>query len=547
MRMSVFRAQWLWATALWCWLLLGGVARAQQAGNVDPSFGGSLGLLGQVEVVAAQADGKILVGGEFPGGIARLNTDGSVDTSFYSGTIAYYVRTITVQGDGKILISGVVQFPETISGGRVVYVGYTGVARLNADGSVDSSFDLATGANGPISSVALQADGKIIVGGEFTSYKSVTRLGLARLNADGSVDTNFVPGYQAGYMTGSISSSLNALAVQSDGKVIITGYLFNGDGSSLGGIARVNPDGSVDGGFNPPGIDYTGQPRRVAVQADGKIVFDTETGGLGRINGDGSLDGTFDSATATGFTGLVSSIVVQANGGIVVAGGFTQVDGAARSGIARLNADGTVDTGFNPGTGATAGVYFGSSVSSAFLQADGRIVIGGNFTRFNGVLSNSVARLNTDGSLDTTLSADTAPGPDAAPTVIAAQSDGKVIIGGIFSGVSGTARNGIARLNADGGLDLNFDPDTGASGSVNAIVVQSDGKIVIGGRSRPSVARRATTSRGSTPMAAWTPLSIRVRGRTTPSMGWPCRTTAKSSSAASSSRSEASAATASRG
>jgi uncharacterized delta-60 repeat protein len=143
-------------------------------------------------------------------------------------------------------------------------------------------------------------------------------------------------------------------------------------------------------------------------------------------------------------------------------------------GIARLNADGSLDSSFNPGTG----VWYGA-VYSVALQPDGKVLIGGNFTSVNGTNRNRVARLNANGSLDSSFN----PGTGVSGQVlsIALQSDGKVLIGGLFTSVNGTNRNNIARLNANGSLDGSFNPGTGANGPVGSIALQPDGKVFIGG------------------------------------------------------------------
>src|SRR6185503_18710842 len=158
---------------------------------------------------------------------------------------------------------------------------------------------------------------------------------------------------------------------------------------------------------------------------------------------------------------------VQPDGKIVIGGQFTAVNGTSRNYIARLNADGTLDNSFNSGSGPD------NAIVSLALQPDGKLLIGGFFSSVNGIPRNRIARLNTNGSLDTSFDA----GSVAAGTSvrsIALQSDGKVLIGGEFA-------KAIARLNVDGSLDTSFNPGTGANNQVRSIAVQSDGKVLIGG------------------------------------------------------------------
>ena len=127
--------------------------------------------------------------------------------------------------------------------------------------------------------------------------------------------------------------------------------------------------------------------------------------------------------------------------------------------------------GFNPSANG--------SVYAIAQQDDGKVLIGGTFTTVNGTARNGIARLNADGSLDTSF--DPGTGADNFVQALAQQADGKVLIGGSFNDINGTARNGIARLNADGSLDTGFDPGTGANNIVFALAQQADGKVMIGG------------------------------------------------------------------
>src|SRR3954452_20237725 len=158
-------------------------------------------------------------------------------------------------------------------------------------------------------------------------------------------------------------------------------------------------------------------------------------------------------------------------------GYFNTVIGTNRPGIARLNPDGSLDGSFNPGTGPNAQVH------SVALQADGKVVIGGEFSAINGTNRNSVARLNANGSLDLSFNPGTGVGYPFWIASVAVQPDGKVFIGGSFETVDGTNRHGIARLNANGSLEGSFDPG-GTIGDypnrVGSIVLQSDGKVLIG-------------------------------------------------------------------
>jgi uncharacterized delta-60 repeat protein len=330
-------------------------------------------------------------------------------------------------------------------------------------GAVDTGFNPNVEPFGrSVFAVAVQSDGKIIIGGSFTTVGGTARNYVARLNSDGTLDAGFNP--DAG-------GNVFAVAVQSDGKILVGGSFMTVGGVSCRGVARLNSNGTLDTGFCPNVVTGGNGVEAVAVQSDGKIIIGgsfTTVGGtarnnVARLNSNGSLDTGFNPNA----NGVVYSAVVQSDGKIIIGGSFTTVGGTARNNVARLNSDGTLDTGFNPDAS--------SNVLDAVVQSDGKIIIGGNFTTVGGTARNLVARLNSDGTLD--------PGfnPNVNGIVYSAvvQSDGKIVIGGSFTTVGGTARNRVARLESNGTLDTGFDPDAG--GNVLAVAVQSDGKVIIGG------------------------------------------------------------------
>ena len=508
--------------------VLGPLSLAAQYGTIDPTFnptdigyGYGDGTNYDVKTMAVQADGKIIIAGNFTqynttecNYIARLNADGTLDASFNPGTGANNgIGTIALQPDGKIIIAG---FFTSYNG-----TGRNRIARLNADGSLDASFNPGTGANDWISTTTLQPDGKIIIGGGFISYNGTGRNRIARLNNDGSLDASFNPGTGA-------DDWLWTTALQPNGKIIIGGYFTTYNGTWRSRIARLNPDGTLDTSFNPG----DGANQRVAttsLQPNGKVIIGgeftayngTARGHIARLNTDGSLDASFD--TGTGATIAVATSTLQPDGKVIIGGHFTLYNGTARNRIARVNADGSLDASFNPGLGANntvstmtiqpdgkiiIGGYFnpypptgryiarlnadGSPdatfnpstgadhyVRTSALQPDGKTIIGGVFASYNGVWRNHIARLNTDGSLDTSFN----PGTGASDNVVTTtpQPDGKVVIGGYFTSYNGTGRNRIARLNADGSLDAAFDPGTGASSLVQCTALQPNGKVIIAG------------------------------------------------------------------
>ena len=264
------------------------------------------------------------------------------------------------------------------------------------------------------------------------------------------------------------------------GKVLINGPFSGVNGTPTEGVALLNTDGTVDASFQAPGLLNGRSVYSLAMQPDGKVLiggdFDQLYGAsprnrIARLNVDGTLDATFDPGT--GANDEVLRLALQSDGKVLIGGRFTEVGGVARNRIARLNANGTLDATFDPGTGTNGTPWH------LALQPDGKVLIGGAFTEVNGVARNRIARLNANGTLDAAFNPGT--GTNGAPLHLALQPDGKVLIGGEFTEVDGVARNRIARLNANGTLDTTFNPGAGADYIVSSVSVQPDGKVLIGG------------------------------------------------------------------
>ena len=322
----------------------------------------------------------------------------------------------------------------------------------------------------------IQPDGKIVIGGSFLFYNSVARGYIARINSDGSLDTSFAPSPGA---NGFVYNS----TFQSDGKIIIVGNFDEYNSVAKGYIVRTNSDGSIDTSFNSGSVGANAFISVAVVQPDGKIIiggaFSTYNGTsrarIARLNSDGSLDTSFDPGSGAVGTAspYIDQMELQADGKIVIGGDFTGYNNTSRNRIARINSDGSLDTSFDPGVGADA------HVDALAMQADGKFVIGGDFTTYNGTSRNRIARINSDGSLDTSFD----PGAGANNTVddVKVQTDGKIIVGGNFTTYSGVAINRILRVNTNGSLDTSFNAGSGANAHVGSVAIQADGRIIIGG------------------------------------------------------------------
>jgi len=339
-------------------------------------------------------------------------------------------------------------------------------------GDLDLSFNPGIGANDIVYTTAIQNDEKIIIGGAFTSYNGTTRNYIARLNSDGTLDSTFIVGTGA-------NNSIFTTAIQSDGKIIIGGGFNSYNGTTINGIARLNTNGTLDSTFNIGGTGADNGIFTTAIQSDGKIIIGgdfssyngTTRNYIARLNSDGTLDSTF--TVGTGTYNYVETTAIQSDGKIIIGGDFDTINGTAINRIARLNTNGTLDSTFTVGTGVN------SSVLTTAIQNDGEIIIGGNFTTFNGTVLNHITRLNTDGTLDGTFIIGTGANNQVMTTAI--QSNGKIIIGGDFTVYNGTLTTYIARLNTEGTLDSTFTVGTGGNFYITTTAIQSDGKIIIGG------------------------------------------------------------------
>ena len=323
------------------------LARLNTDGSLDRS-GFLYGLAGAnraVYAVASQTDDRIVVGGAFTNmdgvvlnRIARLNTDGSQDSSFNPGAGAdntvYCLAETFIGGARKIYAGGAFSIMNGSSTPDIV--------RLNDDGTVDTAFNTGAGPNAPVYAVAVypansEFAGKVLIGGAFTNINNFAVSGVARLNADGSMDTNFDLNLNVG-------GTVRAIAIQSDDRVLIGGDFTNVNDTALNHIARLNPGGSLDAAFTVGvGAGANGTVSAVAVQADNRIVVAgqfTQASGvtrnrITRLMPDGAVDPTINFGD--GANGAVNAVVVQPGDQmLVIGGGFTQYNDQPAGHVARI-------------------------------------------------------------------------------------------------------------------------------------------------------------------------------------------------------------------
>ena len=414
------------------------IVRFNVNGSIDSSFnnnaGGTntpgVGFNKVVYDICIQSDNKILVGGRFDdyinancNRIIRLETNGSVNNIFGSNIgFNNKVNVISNTLNNKILVGGDFTKYNGVSVSKII--------RLNNDGTIDGSFNTGTGFNNLVNAITTQSDGKILVGGNFTSYNGIPALYLTRLNTDGTIDSSFLN--QTGFIQSS-SFRVNFIKLQSDNKILVGGYV-NSAIPSTGNLKRLNSNGSIDTSFN--------------------LFFPTSPGSFTEIK----------------------SIILQSDGKIILGGEITLPLGSTvLRNIVRINSNGSYDTsfvsqiGFNPG----------GKVNSMFLQSDNKIIVGGQFTSYNGVSSNKIVRINNDGTIDNSFNIGS--GFNNNLRFVTVQGDGKILASGDYTSYNGSNTTKITKLNSDGTLNNNFNVQDRFDNFINTILIQADGKILVGG------------------------------------------------------------------
>ena len=481
------------------------LARLNLDGTLDTTFAPVTGG-GQI---ALQPDGKILTRtAAFQPTVVRLESDGSIDSSFHSDLTN--VGAIFLQSDGKIIVSVDIFFGEIFETRRLNDDGSTdesfgeqpGAAialdasdriyffvngspdpfqRLNPDGTPDPTFQPCADCAGFL--ILEQGDQKLIVAGSFYTEP----FGLRRLLENGQVDSTFAIGTG---LTTTYGESIEHAQLLPDGKIIVTGTFTRFDTLPRNRIARLNHDGSADASFDAGDL-ADGPPGVLAVQPDGKVLAAIFSD-IFRLLESGAIDPSF-SYTAPNSAG-VQVIAVQPDGKILVGHG---------EGFVRLHADGTLDPSFDPGLDA------GRGVSQILLQPDGKILINGNFSSIHGTPGIGPVRLNSDGSLDESF--DFAASPFSS--LVALQADGKVLVtvylgfgtallrtnpdgskDESFGDVMNTpaalavaqdgiyiATNTVTRLHSDGTVDSSFAPVFASDAAINQLLLQVDGQVLAAG------------------------------------------------------------------
>jgi uncharacterized delta-60 repeat protein len=370
----------------------------------------------------------------------------TLDAGFSTGTgFNSLIYSIAQQPGGKILVGG--SFT-TFNGSAANYI-----TMLENNGTLDATFTSTS--NGTVTSIYRLSDQRIMIGGAFSLFNGQSRNRLVCLRSDYTIDSSFH--YGTGFSGG--TANIQGITQQADGKILVVGEFTQYDLTGAGHIIRLNLDGTVDSSFNSTlGANSIGIYQAIC-QPDGKILVSGSftsyngipLGNVARLNTDGSLDSTFHTyGSGIGANLLVRAIALQNDGNVICGGAFTSFNGLAKNRLIRLDANGGIDTTFNIGTGPA------SSVNVMAIHPAGKILIGGGFATYNNIASKRFAVLNTDGSLDASFAIGTGFTGTGSVAAIHCTPDGKVLVGGFFAGFNGTTAGCIVRLNNTNPLPVTY-------------------------------------------------------------------------------------------
>ncbi len=374
------------------------------------------------------------------------------------------INQVEAAPDGKWYILGA--FTSILGEARA------GLARLNADGTLDRSFT-APAFDGAIQRVTPQPDGRLLVGGSFRHVGGVASGGIVRLNSDGTRDAAFAVG--DGFLSGPSGPLIYGLKVMNNGAIVVAGAFNLYQGVDTSGLIRLSATGARDQKFIAPRMTT---PQAIALASDGRVyvggaslIGDPErTGnpGVFRLLADGSLDRAFDAGSGAA-QGGVRNIFLQKDGRLLVAGPFSSFNGSGFSGLVRLNDNGSVDKSF-------AVLSTNNDVAAMAQLPDGDLLLGGSLV---GRFAGQAVRLKLDGTVSNSFTAPTFNRVDQ----LAVLASGRIVAAGsyLFAGGGVAGGSGIALLETDG-RRTSFNPNLRYSGAITAVRLQRGGKIIVAGQ-----------------------------------------------------------------
>ncbi|WP_373999153.1 delta-60 repeat domain-containing protein [Bdellovibrio bacteriovorus] len=449
-----------------------------QTGAFDPQFLPAFSGPAYIYDLEFEASGKLLVAGRFQpdpalglrNGLARYDMNGTADASFATGSAFNMFSTtydIQIAPNGKILALGNFTSFNGVSVKKMVF--------LNADGSLDNTWVPRSNVPGEnsnfceASSAAIDDSGKIFFVGNFMSCGNVPQVRFGKLAADGLLNRAFLPARSFRQNSTTPAAVSKIVKDPSSGGAYLVGQFTEYDGTPVQYLFRTTASGDIDTSFNT-GSGFDGDVTDISLDAAHRLLIagyfsqynGQPVGPLVRLLPNGSLDTSFNTASLIDNT--VEKVLVLPSGKILISGSFSNVDGAPRALIAIINPNATLDASFDPGSSFQNG---GPTV--LFYTSSGKILVGGNFTDYQGASVHRVVQIDVSGARDTSF---TMPANFDTVSAIYEATSGKYLIG---------TNGGLFALLADGSPDTAFNMGTGLSGFANSFTKDSTGRIIVAG------------------------------------------------------------------
>ncbi|WP_294669705.1 T9SS type A sorting domain-containing protein [uncultured Fluviicola sp.] len=390
------------------------------------------------------------------------------------------VYAVKVQPDGKILVGGNFTTYNSKPANRII--------RLNPDGSWDKTFQTSVqGYN--VTEIEVLANNQILIAGDFNEVNGTAAYGIALLNPDGQLASGFSSG--TAFISGNWSQAgIMGLTVQPDQKILVTGSFTTYNGVPCNGIVRLLPNGSIDPSFNTSGVDH--YIYKILVQPDGKLIaagYFTNCQGntavnICRLTANGDFDPTFQPGISTNTSAFIFDIAFQSNGKILACGNFSSFNGQTFGGLMRFNGDGSIDPAFLGGTSTFP--YIRRCLK---VLPDDSFYLGGNFLSYSGGIQSPrfLVKANPDGVYDSSFPIANAFNVDSQTPAeyqimsLDVLNDGTVICGGQFDEYNGVLVKDLIRIKPDAKLDYSFLPFVGCNNTVFCTAVDQNNRILAGG------------------------------------------------------------------
>ena len=466
------------------------IIRITADGKIDPTFTSINTPNSYYTNIFANSDGSFIVVGVVDNVfyMKKYTVANVLDNSFTAPVFTQNVtqnyvevKSLLFQTDGKIIVGGNFY--------KINNQTIGGIVRLNANGSVDNSFVEGTGVSGLVNSIVIQTDGKYMVCGNIGNYNGVEKHQILRLNSDGTLDGTFNVTYNYdnfGFFSNGFQDPITAIAVQPDGKIIVGGASFYINNLRYDGVTRLNPNGTKDTSFlcsYPSTYVY-----HMLLQNDGSILLKGQYAGIVKLNNNGGNDSTFTNiSTSAGGVNVLAGNFYMIGNKIMVNSNYYDTNGITRQGFHRLNANGSLDFNFNPSFGFNSLYYKMNNGSNEYTTVpkvllDGKVLVSGVFTSYNDVgFPKGMLRLNIDGTLDPTFSL----GSTVGGTIehyegnVKQQNDGKILfLNSLIAHNNNLTYTNLVRINNDGSLDTSLNIE---NFNITKFQPLTDGKILVTG------------------------------------------------------------------